>query len=91
MAAVSPGRASPKTVVLSTALQLVTPVGTCRFVYLSCSAIVYLEYGGADGGVLGTHYFPIPANTLFPIEVAGPAICIAAASGTPTAHLLGVE
>lgn len=89
MAAVSPGIGDPKTVALSTALQLVTPVAGAAYVYLSCTAIVYVQYGGADGAALGTHYFAVPANTLFPIPVVGPSICIAAASGTPTAYLLG--
>lgn len=91
MAATSPGVGLPRAVVLSTALQLVTPAAGVRYVYVSCTAVVNLVYSDSltDGGVLPTHFFAIPANTLFPIAVVGPQIFVAAASGTPTVYLLG--
>lgn len=82
------------TTLSSTTVTRIVPGDDVRLVWVSCDTDMYLVYDEtlADGGSLpATARFRIPANTLWPIEIIGVRPHIAAASGTPTATVLGVS
>jgi hypothetical protein len=78
---------------LATTLTRIDPGDGVRFVWLSCDADVYVVYSTTltDGDAVGDARFRVPANVTWPAEVVpGRRLLVAATTGTPELHVLGV-
>jgi hypothetical protein len=93
MAAQRIQRSRAEVVTLATTLTRLVPDEDVTVIWVSCDADVRIVYNDskADGDAIGTNYFRIPANVVFPVQVTGVRLLIAAASATPTVTLLGMR
>lgn len=92
MAAVTCPAYSPRTVTLATTCTELSPTAGVAYLWVIADAEWYLvlDDSVSDGGALPTHYYRVPADTAFPVPVAGHRILIAAATGTPTANIFPI-
>jgi len=84
----------PLEVTLATTLTEIIPGDGVRVVQVSAPSAIYLVYDDslADGGTVpASARFRIPAGAIWPIEVTGTRVLLAAVEGTVDVGLLGVS
>lgn len=93
MAAQRIQRSRSEVLTLATTLTRLVPDEDVTVMWISCDADVRIVYNDskADGDAVGTNYFRIPANVVFPMRVTGVRPLIAAATATPTVTILGMR
>ena len=93
MAAQRIQRSRSEVVTLATTLTRLVPDEDVNVMWVSSASEVRIVYNDAkaDGDAIGTNYFTIPANVVFPMRVTGVRPLICAASGTPTVTILGMR
>lgn len=93
MAAVRVNKNDTAKTTLGTTLTRLIPCDDVRVIEVSCSSDVLYVFDDAknDGDAISaTRQHRIPANVLYPIELNGTRLLVAAATGTPAASFRGL-